>query len=234
MNKFNSIGLVVAMAEEQKHLYGSLGEIVQIYEFKNIKVTEFAYKNSKIFMADSGIGEISAALATQLLILKFGVQVIINFGVVGSLTRELGCKDIAYVNEIVHYDFSLQLSDKNSFGKYPFQRDSFIFKANDEMLSLAKAVVGDYKLARIVSGDKFIDDSNVKNWLINQFGGEICDMESAGICLTCRNHNIPFLMIKAVSDNADEEAAESFSAIVEHGVTFYIDAIKKLLASIAE
>lgn len=234
MEKFNCIGLVVAMSSEQQHLYGLLGKVENIYDFKNITVTEFSFKNSRIFMADSGIGEISASLATQLLILKFGVQLIINFGVVGSLTNELGCKDIAYVGEIVHYDFSLQLSDKNSFGKYPFQRNSFVFKANADMLELAKKEIGDYKVARIVTGDKFIDDSNVKNWLISQFDGEICDMESAGIYLACRNHDVPFLMIKAVSDNADEEATVSFSEIVNSGITFYVEAVTKLLNKIAE
>ena len=54
-------------------------------------------------------------------------------------------------------------------------------------------------------------------------------MESAGIYFACRNHGVSFLMIKAVSDSADENANEDFSATIDAGVTFYVDAIKKLL-----
>lgn len=234
MDKYNKIGLVVAMSEEQQCLYSSFGSKVKEEWFGNIKVTEFDFKNSKIYMADSGVGEISATMSTQLLILKYGVQVIFNFGVVGSLSGKLKCKDIAFVGEVVHYDFTTSYSDKERFGKYLFQPDSFLFYANKDMLEVAKNVVGDYPVVRIASGDKFIDDSNLKNWLTSHFGCDICDMESAGIYFACKNHNVPFLMIKAASDNADEDANEDFASVVKYGVNFYVDAVKKLLENIAE
>lgn len=230
MKKIRRIGMVVALIEEQQHLIKSFGKYVNTYDFGEIKITEFDYKDCKIFMADSGVGEISAALSTQMLILKFDVDVILNFGVVGSLSSDLNCGGVAYVGEIVHYDFMTSYKDKdNRAGKYLFQPDSFIFEADKEMLEIAKNVIGERKIARIVSGDKFVDDNTFRDWLIDIFGGEICDMESAGIYLACRNHNVPFLMIKAVSDNADDNANDDFAATINAGVTFYVDAVKKLI-----
>ena len=97
------------------------------------------------------------------------------------------------------------------------------------MLELAKTIIGDKKVVRIVSGDKFVDDNEFRDWLINHFGGEICDMESAGIYFACKNHNVPFLMIKAVSDSADDNANEDFQATIDAGVTFYVEAVKTLI-----
>ena len=228
------IGLVVAMVSEQKEVFEKLGEVVGKYSFGNIVVTEFKQGSVNIFMADSGIGEISAALATQLLIVKYGVEIIINFGVVGSLSCDYKCKDITLVKEVVHYDFSLQSSDPNSFGKYPMQRESFVFEINKDILSFVKSVIGEFPEVRIATGDKFIDVTDTRNWLINHFECEICDMESMGIYLACANFSVPCVMIKVVSDNADEEAQESFDSIIESGVTFYAEAVSKLVSKLVD
>lgn len=234
MKKVKRIGMVVALPEEQEHLIKSFGKFVDKYKFGEIKVTEFNYKDCKIFMADSGVGEIAAALSTQLLILKFNVDVILNFGVVGGLSGDLDCGGVAYVGEIVHYEFTSSYKNKKMAGKYLFQPDSFVFNADKNMLKLAKKVIGDRKVVRIVSGDKFVDDNEFRNWLINHFGGEICDMESAGIYFACKNHNIPFLMIKAVSDSADDNASADFNATIDAGVTFYADAVKKFIEYLSD
>lgn len=235
MKKFKKIGMVVALIEEQEYLTKYFGKKINTYNFGEIKVTQFQYKDCEIYMADSGVGEISAALSTQMLILKFGVEVILNFGVVGGLSKELNYGGVAYVGEIVHYDFTASYKNMDDYaGKYLFQPDSYIFNADKDMLELAKNVIGDRKVARIVTGDKFVDDNDFRNWLINHFGGEICDMESAGIYFACRYHNVPFLMIKAVSDSADDNASADFNATIDAGVTFYVEAVKKLLDYFAE
>lgn len=230
MEKIKRIGMVVALMEEQEHLIATFGKFVKKYKFGDISIAEFDYNESKIFVADSGVGEISAALSTQMLILKFGAQVILNFGVVGGLAKDLNCGGVAYVGEIVHYDFSDSVKNMTArAGRHLFQPDNFVFKADKKMLKLAKKVVGEYKVARIASGNKFVDDNRFKNWLINTFDCEICDMESAGVYFACRTHDIPFLMIKAVSDSADDNASADFNATIDAGVTFYVDAVKKLI-----
>ena len=99
-----------------------------------MKVTEFNYNGCKLFMADSGVGEISAALSTQMLILQFNVDVILNFGVVGSLSSDLNCGGVVYVGEIVHHDFTTSYKNKDMAGKYLFQMDSFVLRIHKIVL----------------------------------------------------------------------------------------------------
>lgn len=227
------IGLVVALEAERNSLYLKLGDYLKKENYGNIVVTQFKKGDLQIYMADSGIGEISAALATQLLIIKYGVEIIINFGVVGSLVNKYNSGDVVLVGEVVHYDFSMQLSDKNMAGKYPFSRDNFVLNANIKYLEIAKQLLGNINIVRIASGDKFVDMTDMKNWLVNHFSCEICDMESAGIHLACSNNSIPYIMIKAVSDNADESAAQDFAETVTKGISFYINAVEAIIDAIS-
>lgn len=233
--KIKKLGLVVAMSDEQKEIYSTLGVKLKEELYGYIRVTTFKYKDIEIFMADSGIGEISAALATQLLIVKYGAELILNFGVVGSLKPQYKRKQVLLVKEVVHYDFSLLLSDDTMSGVYPFhEKDkNFVFKSDTDILNLVKSIIGDLQEVRIASGDKFINVTDKKNWLVSHFDCDICDMESAGIHLACLNNNVPYIMIKVVSDNADENALESLDEILENGVTFYVDAVKKIIDEIS-
>ena len=82
---------------------------------------------------------------------------------------------------------------------------------------------------RIASGDKFVNDSAFKNMLVERFSCDICDMESAGLFFVCERYNLPLIMVKCVSDNADEGADESFSRVVDAGVGQYVACVKELL-----
>ena len=70
----------------------------------------------------------------------------------------------------------------------------------------------DLPSVRLASGDKFISDSDIKSRLVTKFNANVCDMEGAGIALTCTRAHVPFSMIKLVSDGADEGAVETYQA----------------------
>ena len=82
---------------------------------------------------------------------------------------------------------------------------------------------------RIASGDKFVNDSAFKNMLVERFSCDICDMESAGLFFVCERYNLPLIMVKCVSDNADESADESFNEAINAGVGQYVACVKELL-----
>lgn len=219
------IGLVVAMEGEMREIYDTLGEIERVEICGELKVTIYNAHEARLYMVSSGIGEISATMATTLLIVKYGVEAIINFGLVGSLSSRYRRGDNIMVKEVVHYDFALS-SDKDACGKYPFNRESFVNRIA-HIEKIAKEL--DLPTCRIASGDKFIEDSEFKQWLVNQFSAEICDMESMGIYIAARNWNVPLYMIKSVSDNADETAQIDFMGTLEQGVTAYIAVVHRLI-----
>lgn len=230
----NRIGLVVALEEEFRHIIKEFGGKKDERKIGNIKVMELEFNNTQLFLAETGVGEISASMATMCLILECKVDAVINFGVVGSLKPDYKAGDTVIVNEIVHYDFTASLSDTDSWGKYLFQRDSFVHKIEAGTIELIKNSLGkNVRLVRIATGDKFINVSEMKNWLVSHFDCSICDMESMGIYLACRNANIPLIMVKSVSDNADESADMDFKEVVKLGVSYYIDAVKKIVAALS-
>lgn len=229
-----NIGLVVALEEEFRHIINEFGGKKAERKIGNIKIMELEYNGVRLHLAETGVGEISASMATMCLILECKVDAIINFGVVGSLKPEYKAGDTVIVNEVVHYDFTASLSDPDKWGKYLFKRDSFVHEIDDNSLDIVKNALGEnVRKVRIASGDKFINVSEMKNWLVSHFDCSICDMESMGIYLACANANVPLIMIKSVSDNADESADMDFLEVVKLGVSYYIDAVTKIVLNLS-
>ena len=224
-----TIGLVVAMPEEATHIYDKLGLFIEEKTKGKFTVRTYSHDDKIIHIIGSGIGEISGALATQFLIMNYAVDYIIIFGVVGSLNPNYKCLDIVAVNEIVHYDFSLDTTKSDSYGKYPFQRNKAEFQTDRGLLDIAKKVNPNLPTVKIASGDKFVADKNLRQWIIDSFHADICDMESMGIYYACNLHNIPCLFIKTVSDNADSEANISFEKVISNGVSAYVDLVMKII-----
>lgn len=226
------IGLVVAMEEEMREIYATLGKLLKIEQRGLLKISIFDNNGMELYLIGSGIGEISAAIAATVLINEYKVDAIINFGVVGSISGKYKSKDIVVVDEIVHYDFTFSVSDKEQYGKYTFNRNSFVNKIDDNALKVTDNVLSGIPKARLATADKFIDSAKFKNELLQRFGADICDMESMGLFLACRNWSVPLFMIKAVSDDADESAQLSFDEIINSGVKFYIKAVNQLIGEL--
>lgn len=223
------IGLVVAMEEEARNIYSRLGRNIGVSEEHGFKVSKYMNNNKMLYLIGSGIGELNAALATQYLITTYNVDYIINFGVVGSFKAQYKSLDIVLVDKIAHYDFSLNTLDENSYGKYPFQRDNAWFKTDRTLIEKAKDIAPELPLVSIATGDKFVANMELRNWIIDKFDADICDMESMGIYYAAMRYNVPCLFIKAVSDSADDSAPVSFEKVVENGVNCYIDIVNAII-----
>lgn len=224
------IGLVAALIDEAKNLYSKLGELIEVKTCGGYTVRHYTSGSHNLYLVISGVGEINAALATQYLILSYDVDCIVNFGVVGSLSSSLKAGDVVLADEVVHYDFTVSANQTEKYGYYIGAED-FYFKVDGSFMSKLPLLASISKV-RIASADKFVNDSRLKEWIVNSFDCKICDMESAGIFFAAKTANVPLLLIKSVSDNADESADCDFQSIVENGVDFYIDLINQLIASI--
>lgn len=191
------IGIVVAVeigAVLSK--YGTSGETVTMQGF-----TVHTYRGDgfDMFVADSGAGEISAATATQFLIDKFGVDIIINFGAVGALSEEMSTHELCVVDSVIHYDFDTTGWLNLKRGQYP-GRDSAYLKTTEEFVEKVTQIRPDMARVICASADKFVDRAEDKAALRENYGADICEMEAAGIVLTCLRNEVPCLLIKAVSD----------------------------------
>ena len=200
------IGMIVAIREEIDALIRTIGKPLGTDEDAGYTIFKYDISGNTVYVAESGAGEIAASAPTQYLITKYGVSLIVNFGVCGGLTSEMSLSRTAVVTKAVHYDY-----DSSAWipglvrAQYPGFDDVYI-PANEKMVALALSVEPSLKPAIIASADKFVEDKDIKAGLNHDFGAEICDMESAGILLTANRNKVPALLFKGVSDSVGDNA----------------------------
>ena len=222
------IGLLVAMAEEITPFLEKSGEPLDVIEVKGYKTLVYRVGDNILYVIGSGVGENAASATVQYLITAFGVEMIVNFGVVGGLTDRMKLQAVCVVEKAVHYDFDASPFLEVSKGRYIQFPDIFI-PASEELIEKALKIKQDIIPVVCASADKFVADPEEKRRLYREFGADICDMETAGILLTCHRNEVPAILIKAVSDSV-EGGAEEFSAMVEKAAAVCVDIVMGLIS----
>jgi len=210
--KLKNIGMVVAV--EIEAALNKYGVPIKKLEFVGYTVYQYKLHENNLFLIHSGAGEILAAMATQFLISQFNVDFIVNFGVVGGLTHEMSLTRTCIVERVVHYDFDTSESDGCEVGRY-LSYPSIYISTTKEVVEKALEIEPTLKKVVCASADKFIATKEKKEELHKAFNADICEMEAAGIVLTCNKNKIPCLLIKTVSDSITGGVSEFKSAINE-------------------
>lgn len=229
------IGIIGAMDEEVAKVKEQMTNV----EIKTAAGMDF-YKGimgkKEVVVVRSGIGKVNAAICSQILADQYHVTAIINTGIAGSLKNEINIGDVVLSTDALHHDM-----DAAGFGYEPGQiprMDVFSFVADQHLLEVAKACcekavpeIGIH-MGRVVSGDQFISDKAKKQWLSDTFAGYCTEMEGAAIAQAAYLNNIPFLIIRAISDKADDSAEMDYSefeaAAISHSVKLLTAMIEEL------
>lgn len=177
---------------------------------KGIKKGEFC--GHEIYISLCGIGKVNSAASTQKMIDMFCPDVIINSGVAGAVNRELHVLDIVVSECFTYHDFSpIDILDRNSPYTSVFKADKRLVELSQNACKeLSKTEKFNFKTGMIVSGDMFVSDSNLVKQFSEKYNAMCCEMEGAAIAHVCLLNEVPFVAIRALSDNADEEAEMSF------------------------
>ena len=184
----------------------------------------------------SGIGKVNAGICAQILADVFSVDAIINTGIAGSLNKNINIGDIVLSTDVVQHDM-----DATGFGyrkgQIP-QMPVFFFNADDNLRRLAaevcKEVNPDIQVfeGRIASGDQFVCDQDVKNRIVSEFSAYATEMEGAAIGQAAYLNEIPFLVVRAISDKADGSAQMDYSefekAAVDHSVRLTLNMLARI------
>ena len=219
------IGVIGAMEEE----VAALKEKMNIEEQRVIAGMEFCKgicEEKPVVVVRSGIGKVNAAVCTQILCDVFHVDAIINTGVAGSLKNEINIGDIVLSTDALQHDM-----DATGFGYAPGvipRMETSVFEGDQELIAVAEKVcqkvnpeIQVFK-GRVVSGDQFISDRQVKERIISQFDGYCTEMEGAAIAQAAWLNKVPYLVIRAISDKADGSAEMDYSEFemkaIEHTV----------------
>lgn len=162
-----------------------------------------------VIVVRCGIGKVNAALCVQILADRFAVTHVVNTGVAGSLQASLDIGDLVISEDAVYHDMDVKI-----FGYEPGQVPGLpaAFRADAQMAEIALALCREVnpdihaQPGRVVSGDQFISSPAVKDRIVSIFGGSCCEMEGAAIAHAATINNLPFLIIRAISDKADDSA----------------------------
>ncbi len=167
---------------------------------------------NEIYILHAGMGEVAAASGVQYLITAHGVDRIVNFGVVGGLTDEMKKLRVCVVERVVHYKYDCSEFMDLVKGQVA-EHDSIFLPTDADMVEKALAACPELLKATCCSGDKFVGTEKEKAQLHADFEGDVCDMESAGIVLTCEANGVPCLLLKAVSDGLAGGAKEFYEEL---------------------
>lgn len=179
-----------------------------------------------------GIGKVNAALCTQTMILTYQPELIINSGVGGSLVKNLTFGDIAIAKDLVQHDVDTSpLGDPvglvSTINKIYFECDEKAVRLIHEIVDGMDGVSG--MIGTIASGDQFIASSERKNWITSQFNAIACEMEGGAIAQVCAVAGIKCAVIRAISDNADDESHMDYGQFVKMAAERSIEVLMRLL-----
>lgn len=226
------IGIIGAMEEEVEILKG----LMEIEETVNIAHMNFyigKLDNKDIIIVRCGIGKVNAAICTQILASNFNVTHIINIGVAGALHEELNVGDIVISSDVIEHDFDAR-GFGHELGVIP-RMDTHIFKADKMLIDIAfeaskeETIKHNTMIGRILSGDVFVACPDKKEFLWDNFKGYCTEMEGASIGHTSYLNNIPFVIIRAISDKADGTAHISFDEFVHEAAQNSSNMVKHIV-----
>ena len=219
------IGLLVAV--EMGAVLSRYGTARQTEERRGFQVLTYDMDGYVLYVMHSGAGEIAAAAATQMLIDRYEVELVVNFGVVGGLTAEMAQTKTCVVDRVVHYDFDTSAYDDVLPGQYAEYPDVYL-PATAALVRRAVEIAPELKVVTCASADKFVAGEEAKSALYRRWGAEICEMEAAAVVLTCNRAGVPCLLIKTVSDGLTQ-GGEDFGTALQHTSELCLEVADKII-----
>ena len=211
-------GIIAAMQEEMQEIKKIMTEIEEkeVYELTFFKGK---INNKNIVLVESGVGKVNAARTTQILIDNFKVEAIINVGSAGCANNELEIGDIVIGKKLVQHDF-----DITAFG-HPkgfisnvgenIESDSDLIRKMEQTISKLQDKEFKIKVGIIASGDIFCTEKTMKDKIRTKFNADAIEMEGSAIAQVCKLDNIPFIVIRSISDNPNGNNNITFEQFLE-------------------
>lgn len=211
----SKIGIIGAMELEVNTLKAEMS-VSRVVTKANMEFYEGSLNGADVVIVQCGIGKVNAALCTQILADLFEVTHIINTGVAGSLNPKLDIGDIVISRDALHHDmdvtiFGYRPGEVPQLGLREFPADEGLIRLAKESCEKVNPDINVF-LGRVVSGDQFISQNEVKDRLIQVFQGDCAEMEGASIAHGAYLNHIPFVIIRAISDKADSSAEMDYPA----------------------
>ena len=227
-----NIAIMGAMPEEIAPLLEKVGEY-KMTEYAGNKYYEATYAGHNLVIAYSKIGKVFSTLTATTMLQKFGAELLLFSGVAGAINPKLKIGNLIAATKLCQHDL-----DITAFGHphgYVPEGKQFV-EADAALVEKAKEVAAEMKLelmeGTIATGDQFVADPVRNKWIGDTFGADALEMEGASVACVCDAMNVPFFILRAISDAADMDASFSFDEFLEssaiESANFIIKMVEKL------
>ena len=215
------LGIIGAMRIEVETLLEKMENVTMVKHAWS-EYYEGTLEGLSVVVVQCGVGKVNAAMCAQILCSCYGVTHLVNTGIAGSLCADLDIGDLLISKDAMYHDF-----DCNAFG-YPSGKvpgmDVIAFPADEKLIGYAMAAVeevhpGHWRVGRVASGDQFVAEKALKEKIISVTQGLCTEMEGAAIAQTAYRNGVPFVILRAISDKADDSAEmdyPTFERIAAH------------------
>lgn len=225
-----TLGIIGALPAEIAPLLAHYKDYETI-EFGGNTFYKVKLANKTAIIAKSRIGKVHSALTASSMILHFGCEKIVFNGIAGALNPTYRVGDLLFASKLCQHDVNLSV-----FGyPYGFIPESETFASSDSALNaVAKQVAKELGICIyegiIASGDQFINHKDKKQWIRETFKADAVEMEGASVAVVCENLNVPFCVIRTISDSVNDEHLEEYNEEEsgKRNVAFIIKMVEKI------
>jgi len=231
------IGIIGAMEEEVALLKEKM-EVEVVVKKASMEFYQGKLHDREVVVVRSGIGKVNASLCAQILVDVFHVTRLINTGIAGSLKAEINIGDIVISLDALQHDMDARAF---GYGRGEIPRmDTLAFPADEELIALAKAACEEacpqlgIFVGRVVSGDQFVAERAVKQEIASWTEGCCTEMEGAAIAQAAYLNRVPFVIVRAISDKADDSAAMDYPTFEKQAIENSVKLIENFVSRMPE
>ncbi|MBQ8892744.1 MAG: 5'-methylthioadenosine/adenosylhomocysteine nucleosidase [Bacilli bacterium] len=226
------IGIIFAMKEELNAFIQEL-KVINTYKIFDLVFYEVEFLDKKLILVESGIGKVNAARTTQILIDNMKIDYLFNVGVAGGISHELNVLDIVIADSLVQHDFDIT-EFNHPKGYIPnvgisIKCDEYLIKIATEVASKLNLKV---KSGVIASGDIFVSNLTMSDKINKKFKAIATEMEGASIAQVAYLSNIPFLVIRSISDVVGTNNKITYESFLEESSREVANFLKNILKEI--
>ena len=223
------IAIMGAMPEEIEPIIDKLDNVETMVYGAN-KYYEGSYNGQDVVVAYSKIGKVFATLTATILIEKFGCDTLLFSGVAGAINDELQIGDLIIAQSLCQHDLDITAFG-HPFGYVP--EGKVCITTDVTLRNIAKDVAKQKGLTLkegvIATGDQFVANEERKKWIGSTFEADALEMEGASVAVVCNALNVPFFILRAISDSADMDASFNFDEFLESSAKISADFILSMV-----
>ncbi len=227
------IAIMGAMPEEISPILEKIGSYKTI-SYAGNKYYEASYRGIDLVIAYSKIGKVFSTLTAATMIEHFGAQKLLFSGVAGAISPTLKVGDLIVATKLAQHDLDITAFG-HPFGYVP--EGAVFIEADKQMIEMSKEVAKDMgknvQEGIIATGDQFVANEERKNWIGSTFGADALEMEGGSVAVVCNALEVPFFILRAISDAADMDASFSFDEFLQTSAKESAEFVMKMVDKLA-